>query len=73
MPITQWSEKKSQIVTNVELEPPTENGLAKRSIADRLQTRPIDHQQRLVRVRGELGVDALAKVDRALKIVFSLT
>jgi mRNA interferase MazF len=55
VPITQWSEKKIRIVTNVDLEPSTGNGLTKRSIADCLQTRPIDHRQRLVRVRRFLS------------------
>jgi mRNA interferase MazF len=70
VPITEWSEKKARIVTNVELEPLAVNGLTKRSIADCLQTRPIDHRQRLVRVRGQLVAEDLAKVDRALKLVF---
>jgi mRNA interferase MazF len=70
VPITEWSEKKARIVTNIELESAPENGLTKRSIADCLQTRPIDHRQRLVRVRGQLSSEDLAKVDRALKRVF---
>ena len=73
VPITQWSEKKARIATNVELEPSAENGLTKRSIADCLQTRPIDHRQRFVGVRGRLGIEELAKVDCALKMVFGLT
>jgi mRNA interferase MazF len=47
-------------------------GQTKRSIADCLQTRPTDHRQRLVRVRGQLSSEDLAKVDRALKRVFGL-
>jgi mRNA interferase MazF len=43
VPITEWSAKKVQIKTNIELKPSQENGLAKKSIADCLQTRPIDH------------------------------
>jgi mRNA interferase MazF len=72
VPITEWSEKKARIMTNIELEPLTTNGLTKRSIADCLQTRPIDHRQRLVRVRGQLRPEDLAKIDRALKLVFGL-
>lgn len=70
VPITQWSEKKARITTNVVLEPSAENGLYKLSIADCLQTRPIDYQQRLVRLRGHLSLEVLARVDRALKMVF---
>lgn len=72
-PSQAWSEKKARIVTNVVLELSAENALTKRLIADCLQTRPINHRQRLVRVRGQLGVEELAKVDRALKMVFGLT
>ena len=72
VPITEWSEKKSRILTNIEIKPTTENGLTKLSIADCLQTRPIDYRQRLVKVRGELNKSDLSKIDEALKIVFSL-
>ncbi len=43
IPITSWNGKKSRIQTNVFLEPSKENGLTKKSIADCLQTRPIDY------------------------------
>jgi mRNA interferase MazF len=72
VPITEWSERKARIVTNIELEPLAINGLTKRSIADCLQTRPIDYGQRLVRVRGQLLPEDLAKIDRALRLVFGL-
>jgi mRNA interferase MazF len=72
VPITEWSEKKARITTNIELAPSTTNGLTKRSIADCLQTRPINHRQRLMRVRGQLLSEDLAKIDRALKLVFGL-
>lgn len=72
VPITEWSEKKSRILTNVELKSSRKNGLTKLSIADCLQTRPIDHGQRMVRVRGEIEALELAEIDAALKAVFSL-
>ncbi len=34
VPITGWSEKKSRIKTNVEIQPSATNGLSKKSIAD---------------------------------------
>lgn len=71
-PITEWSEKKARVKTNVEIEPTTGNGLVKRSIADCLQTRPVDYQQRLVRVRGSVSKAILEKIDLALRIVFDL-
>jgi mRNA interferase MazF len=72
VPITAWSEKKSKIKTNVELQPRLENGLEKQSIADCLQTRPIDHRFRLIKVRGELSAGEMKRIDAALRIVFAL-
>ncbi len=72
VPITAWSEKKSRIKTNVELRSNPEDGLEKQLIADCLQTRPVDHRLRLVRVRGKLSADDMNRIDAALRIVFSL-
>jgi mRNA interferase MazF len=72
VPITAWHEKKSRIKTNVELVPSSKNGLSKQSIADCLQTRPIDHRFRMVKVRGELSAEELKKIDEGLRIVFAL-
>jgi mRNA interferase MazF len=72
VPITEWSEKKSRIKTNIELSPSKNNGLSKKSIADCLQTRPIDHRHRLVKIRGNLSVDKINEINQALKIVFEL-
>lgn len=72
VPVTEWSEKKNRIKTNVEILPSKENGLSKKSIADCLQTRPIDHKFRLVKIRGELAEEEMRKINEALKIVFAL-
>jgi mRNA interferase MazF len=72
VPITAWSEKKSRIKTNVEIMPSSRNGLSKKSIADCLQTRPIDHRYRLVKIRGELATEEMKRIDEALKIIFAL-
>lgn len=72
VPITGWTEKKSRIKTNVEIIPSDRNGLSKKSIADCLQTRPIDHRYRLVKVRGELTPGEMSRIDEALKIIFAL-
>jgi len=72
VPITEWSPRKAQIRTNVEIEPSARNGLSKKSVADCLQTRPIDHRVRLVKIRGELDQATLQALDQALKIVFAL-
>ncbi|MGV0025416.1 hypothetical protein ACFE35_10455 [Phormidesmis priestleyi ANT.L61.2] len=46
--------------------------LAKISIADRLQTRSIDRQLKLVRIRGVLESTLLSVIDQTLKVVFEL-
>ncbi|TAN52797.1 MAG: type II toxin-antitoxin system PemK/MazF family toxin [Methylococcaceae bacterium] len=72
VPITEWSAKKAKIWTNIEIAPSILNGLSKLSLADCLQTRPIDHRARLVQIRGELDGDTLKAIDHALKTVFAL-
>jgi mRNA interferase MazF len=72
VPITAWNEKKARITTNVTLAPSPINGLDKKSVADCLQTRPVDYRLRLVRVRGKLEPEDMCAIDQALKVVFSL-
>ena len=72
VPITAWSAKKAKIATNVEINPTQSNGLFKKSVADCLQTRPIDHRHRLVRIRGKLTHSEMNAIDQAIKIVFEL-
>jgi mRNA interferase MazF len=72
VPVTAWSAKKAKITTNVEITPSKINGLSKKSIADCLQTRPIDRRLRLVKIRGQLASPQLTEIDHALKIVFEL-
>ena len=73
VPLTAWSKKKTQIITNVEIEPTKTNGLTKRSIADCLQTRPINRNLRIEKVLGRLSLDKIKSIDHALKILFDLT
>ena len=72
VPITGWNEKKAKIKTNVEINPTSTNGLSKKSIADCLQTRPIDHRFRLENILGKLSNENLSQIDQALRIVFDL-
>lgn len=72
VPITEWSSKKARIMTNVEILPSPDNGLSKKSIADCLQTRPIDHRHKMVGIRGELSSGEVEKIDKALRILFEL-
>jgi mRNA interferase MazF len=73
VPITEWSDKKAKIKTNVSIAPSPLNGLTKRSIADCLQTRPIDRRVRLIGIRGQLETEIVAQIDEALRIVFDLS
>ena len=72
VPLTGWTPKKALIYTNVEIQPSTQNGLDKLSVADCLQVRPVDHARRLHRVRGMLEQSSMQDIDRALKVVFGL-
>jgi len=60
------------IKTNVTIYPDKSNNLTKISIADCLQTRPIDHSKRLVSIIGKTDEATILKIDRSLKIVFAL-
>jgi len=62
----------ARIKTNMTLAPSPINGLDKKSIADCLQTRPIDYRLRLSWLRGKLENDDMRVIDQALKVVFSL-
>ncbi len=72
VPITEWSKKKSLIKTNIEINPTEKNGLSKKSVADCLQTRPIDHRRRLIKVHGRIDVDKIIEINQALRVVFEL-
>lgn len=71
-PLTGWNEKKARIVTNVSIEPTSRNGLTKKSIADCLQTRPVDYQRRLVKIRGQLTEAEMNAIAEALRVLFAL-
>ena len=72
VPITEWSAKKARIKTNVEIHPSPDNGLSKKSVADCLQTRPIDHRHRLVKIRGKLSSAKVQEINQSLEFIFEL-
>lgn len=72
VPITGWNSKKEKILTNVVLEPSKANGLTKVSIADCLQTRPVDQRYRVKKVRGKLNTETMEAINQAIAIVFEL-
>ena len=71
-PITGWTAKKGRIVSNVEIQPSRSSSLTKKSVADCLQTRPVDYAQQLLKVRGKLTADEMQAIDEGLRIVFAL-
>ncbi len=73
VPITGWSNKKNKITTNVEIHPSKTNGLSKKTIADCLQTRPIDRRVRLKHIRGTISEIKMLEIDTCLKTVFELS
>jgi mRNA interferase MazF len=72
VPLTEWSDKKSRILTNITLTNNRTNGLDKKSIADCLQTRPVDYTKRFVRFRGVITPNNLRKINDALITIFGL-
>jgi len=72
VPLTEWNTKKEKIITNVTIEESTTNGLSKKSIADCLQTRPIDINSRLKKVLGIVSDEKMNDIDQALLILFEL-
>jgi mRNA interferase MazF len=72
VPITEWNEKKAFIKTNVTIEPDKINGITKKSVADCLQTRPIDYKTRIVRTIGKVDNETIKKINTAIMFVFGL-
>ncbi len=65
VPVTEWNNKKARIKTNIEINPSALNSLTKKSIADCLQTRPIDRRFRLRQIKGELELEIMLKINEA--------
>jgi len=72
IPITEWNSRKEKILTNVVIRPSATNGLTKKSIADCLQTRPVDISYRFTGIRGSVSAGVLNKIDQALLTLFEL-
>ena len=72
VPITKWSLKKQKIPTNVVIIPNASNGLTKKSLADCLQTRPVDLRYRCTGIRGNVSASVLDEIDQALITIFNL-
>ncbi|MDP8933068.1 MAG: type II toxin-antitoxin system PemK/MazF family toxin [Cyanobacteriota bacterium] len=71
VPITAWNDLFSPLDWMVQLEPTSENGLAKVSAADAFQVRSVS-QQRFVRQLGTLSETIMEEIAEALTIVLDL-
>ncbi|MEG4939955.1 type II toxin-antitoxin system PemK/MazF family toxin [Microcoleus sp. F4-D5] len=71
VPITAWNDLFSPLDWMVQLEPTSENGLAKLSAADAFQVRSVS-QQRFVRQLGTLSETIKEEIAEALTIVLEL-
>ncbi|MGB8688080.1 MAG: type II toxin-antitoxin system PemK/MazF family toxin [Microcoleus sp.] len=71
VPITAWNDLFSPLDWMVQLEPTSENGLAKLSAADTFQVRSVS-EQRLVRQIGVLSDTIMEDLSEALAIVLDL-
>lgn len=70
--LTAWSDKLARIKTNVTVEATPTTGLGRLSVADCLQTRPVDARHRLRRILGAVDAETLRRIDLALGVVFGL-
>ena len=71
VPITAWNDLFSPLDWMVQLEPTSENGLAKLSAADAFQVRSVS-EQRFVRQLGTLSETIMEEIAEALTIVLDL-
>lgn len=68
MPITEWQEKHARTYWRVRIDPDLQNGLAKPSAADALQTR-VAALSRFKSFRGALRADQLEEITAALAAI----
>ena len=71
VPITEWRERYAVAPWMVRLEPDTENGLDKSSVADTFQVRSIS-EARFVRQLGKLPEAAMQAITKALAVVLDI-
>jgi mRNA interferase MazF len=71
VPITEWRERYAVAPWMVRLEPDTENGLDKSSVADTFQVRSIS-EARFVRQLGKLPEAAMQAITKALAVVLAI-
>jgi mRNA interferase MazF len=71
VPITGWNDAFSEFEWMVRLEPNTENGLSKLSVADTFQVRSVS-QQRLIRQLRTLSDTDMQEITEALAIVLNI-
>ncbi len=71
VPITDWKERYAVAPWMVKLEPDSQNGLSKDSVADTFQVRSISHQRFSHKI-GVLSSDKVAEIEVALAAVLKI-
>ena len=71
-PLTDFKERYRAVPWMVVVEPDAENNLSKPSVVDLFQVRCVS-EERLIRKNGSLSNKLQASINKALKVVFSLT
>lgn len=72
VPLTSFSEKKERIEWMIRIDPDSSNGLENASLADCIQIKAIDIQQRFKKIRGFLIAGVMAQIDQSLRNVLFL-
>ena len=71
VPITGWNDVFAKIPWMVRIEPTSENGLSKLSVADAFQVRCVS-QERLIKQMGIVSEETIQEIGRALAVVLNI-
>ena len=71
VPITGWNDVFAKIPWMVRIEPTSENGLSKLSVADAFQVRSVS-EQRLIKQMGTVSEETIQELGRALAVVLNI-
>ncbi|MCB8760935.1 type II toxin-antitoxin system PemK/MazF family toxin [Planktothrix agardhii] len=71
VPITGWSDVFAKIPWMVRIEPTSENGLSKLSVADGFQVRSVS-EQRLIKQVGTVSEETIQELGLALAVVLNI-
>jgi mRNA interferase MazF len=71
VPITGWNDVFAKIPWMVKIEPTSENGLSKLSVADAFQVRSVS-EQRLIKQVGTVSEETIQELGLALAVVLNI-